>query len=346
MQGRVTFTATVVSGLLLALGIGVMFLAVTAHPVGAAEVALAVAMILGFFASLAAVAWVVRYAVKRALRPVRTMRDELGTISDHRNIRRVTVPSTHDDVADLARCVNVALDRIEQLVERQRAFAAEASHELRSPLTGLRTRLELGLEHPEEEDWPETARAVLDDADRMQQIIADLLTMAKLEAGVLGTRGPIDLGELVRAETARRRQRVPIEIETDEGVMVSGARTHLIRVLTNLLDNADRHARTWIRVAVGTDGRDALLMVADDGPGIPPEERERVFQRFQRLDEGRRCEPGGTGLGLAISRDIAKAHGGELFVGDSPGGARLVLRLPLIGAQDPASSAPPVSTTR
>jgi signal transduction histidine kinase len=184
------------------------------------------------------------------------------------------------------------------------------------------------------------ARAALTDADRLQRIIGDLLVMAKLEAGALGDREPIDLGELVRTETARRSGRVPIELETDEGVMVSGARIHLVRLLTNLLDNADRHAKSWVRVAVGTDGRNALLMVADDGPGIPPEERERVFQRFQRLAEGRRCDATGTGLGLPIARDIAVAHGGNLIVGDATGdahggGARLVLRLPLADGPGP-----------
>ncbi|MFI0355106.1 sensor histidine kinase [Actinomadura sp. 9N407] len=334
VRARVTTTATTVVGVLLALGMLLYYVSAPASYFRDEHLPISLVC---FVLALSLVAWVVWHAVDRALRPVRTMTAELERISEERAFRRVTVPGRHDEVADLARSVNVTLRRLERLNERQRAFVADASHELRSPLTGLRVQLELALEHPEDEDWPQVARAALTDADRLQRIIGDLLTMGKLEAGVLGDREPIDLGELVAAETARRSGRIPIELETDEGVVVSGVRIHLIRLLTNLLDNADRHAATWVRVAVGTDGRNALLMVADDGPGIPPEERERVFQRFQRLAEGRRCDAGGTGLGLPISRDIAIAHGGNLIVGDADadpqggrgGGARLVLRLPL-----------------
>ncbi|MEW2354481.1 HAMP domain-containing sensor histidine kinase [Spirillospora sp. NPDC029432] len=330
VEARVTGMATVVVAVLLAAGMAVFYALAPAGHFHDAPRDLTF-LLLGFAVALAAVAWSVWHAVKRALRPVRTMTGELDTISDDRTFHQVTVPAGHDEVAELAGAVNRTLRRLERLNERQRAWVADASHELRSPLTGLRAKLELALEHPEDEDWPGAARSALVDADRLHRIISDLLVMAKLEAGVLGEQETIDLGELVRAETARRGGRVPIELETDEGVLVHGARSHLIRLLTNLLDNADRHARTWVRVAVGTDGRHALLMVADDGPGIPPEERERVFQRFQRLAEGRRCDAGGTGLGLPISRDIAIAHGGNLVVGDADGtgGARLVLRLPL-----------------
>ncbi|MFB4318444.1 sensor histidine kinase [Actinomadura sp. 21ATH] len=331
VEARVTGMATAVVAVLLAVGMAVFYALAPAGHFHQAPRDLAF-LLLGLVPALAAVAWSVWHAVKRALRPVRTMTRELCAISDDRSFHQVTVPAGHDEVAELAGAVNRTLRRLERLNERQRAWVADASHELRSPLTGLRAQLELALAHPEDEDWPDTARSALTDADRLHRIISDLLVMAKLEAGVIGDQEMIDLGELVRAETARRRTgRVPIELETDEGVVVHGARSHLIRLLTNLLDNADRHATSWVRVAVGTDGRHALLMVADDGPGIPPEERERVFQRFQRLAEGRRCDAGGTGLGLPISRDIAVAHGGDLVVGDADGagGARLVLRLPL-----------------
>ncbi|XVQ09227.1 sensor histidine kinase [Spirillospora sp. CA-255316] len=333
LQARLSALATAMAGGLLLLVVVAMYAAALVEDVGATTRALVVGLVLGPVLGLPLVAWVVWHVVKRALRPVRAMTSELELITENRGARRVTVPDSHDDVAELARAVNVTLRRMEYLGDRQRVWVADASHELRSPLTGLRTQLEAALEHPEDEDWPRVARAALADADRLQQIIRDLLVMAKLEAGVLGERERIDLGELVRTETARRaeRSRVPIELETDDGVEVSGVRIHLVRLLTNLLDNAERHARSWVRVAVGSDGRDALLMVADDGPGIPPEERERVFQRFQRLAEGRRCDSGGTGLGLPISRDIAHAHGGSLVVGDpAPYGARLILRLPLV----------------
>ncbi|MFC5747012.1 sensor histidine kinase [Actinomadura rugatobispora] len=331
MQARLTALATAMAGALLLLGVLAMFVAVPVGHIGSTTLALLLGLGLGLVLGLPLVGWIVWHAVERALRPVGVMTSELDLITKRRGARRVSVPDRHDEVAELARAVNVTLERMEHLGERQRAWVADASHELRSPLTGLRTQLEAALQDPDEEDWPRVAQAVLSDADRLQRIVQDLLMMARLESGAPGERERIDLGALVRTETARRavRSRVPIELETDEGVEVSGVRAHLVRLLTNLLDNAERHARSWVRVAVGSDGSDALMMVADDGPGIPREERERVFQRFQRLAEGRRCDAGGTGLGLPISRDIAHAHGGSLVVGECPDGARLILRIPL-----------------
>jgi signal transduction histidine kinase len=346
MRARLTAVATCVAGALLVAGVLAMRLAVTVVPGDGAAVAMA--LVLGLALGLAWAGWIVWRAVDCALRPVRLMSGELRRIADRQaetrmggaeRSGRVSLPECHDEVAELARSVNLTLDRMERMAERHRAFVADASHELRSPLTGLRTQLEVALEHPEDEDWPKVARAALDDADRLQRIVRDLLTMAKLEAGVTGERERIDLGELVRAEVARRRPgRVPIELRIAAGVSVEATRLHLVRVLTNLLDNAVRHARSQVSVTVCDDDGHALLTIADDGPGIPPQERERVFQRFQRLPEGRRCDTGGTGLGLPISRDIAHAHGGTLVVGEALEGARLILRLPL--APHPAKTAP------
>jgi signal transduction histidine kinase len=221
LQARLSALATAMAGGLLLLAVVAMYAAAPARHVGATTVALLVGLILGPLLGLPLVALVVWHVVKRALRPVRAMTSELELITENRGARRVTVPDSHDDVAELARAVNVTLRRMEYLGERQRAWVADASHELRSPLTGLRTQLEAALEHPEDEDWPRVARAALADADRLQRIIQDLLVMAKLEAGVLGERERLDLGELVRAETARRARlsRVPIEVQTDEGVV-------------------------------------------------------------------------------------------------------------------------------
>ncbi|RFS83172.1 sensor histidine kinase [Actinomadura spongiicola] len=277
----------------------------------------------------AVVAWVVAVAVRRALRPVRAMSGELAEITGRGAGRRVTVPGPHDELAELAESVNVTLSRLEAVLSRQRGFVADVSHELRSPLTGLRAQLEVALEHPEDEDWPAVARAALADADRLQGIVSDLLILAKLGAGVHVARERVDLGELVRSETARRPRRVPIEVHTEEGIMVGVTAHHIVRLLTNLLDNAERHAASRVWVTVAADGPDAVLEVVDDGAGIAPEDRERVFWRFQRLAEGRERDRGGTGLGLTISRDIARAHGGTLVAADSDKGARLVLRLPL-----------------
>jgi signal transduction histidine kinase len=319
--------ATTVAGVLLVIGVLAIYVVASARLADAAALVLALA--LGAM-GLAAVARIVWGAVGGALSPVRMMSEELREIADRPGKGRVSIPQCHDEVAELAVSVNVTLNRLERMAERHRSFVADASHELRSPLTGLRTQLELALEHPEDEDWPQVARAALDDADRLQRIVRDLLVLAKLEAGVPSEREKIDLGELVETETARRVGRVPIEVRLDDYVVVSANPSQLVRVLTNLLDNADRHANGQVTVTVGSDGPDAVLTVTDDGPGIPPGDRERVFQRFQRLPNARRRDTGGTGLGLPISREIAQTHGGSLSVGDNQPGACLVLRLPSV----------------
>lgn len=278
--------------------------------------------------------WVIAWrSVDRALRPLEQMRRELSQVTGGRMSRRVTVPDTEDEVADLAREVNVTLDRLQRFVEGQRKFVADASHELRSPLTALRTQLELALEHPGDEDWPTVAMAALSDADRLQRVVTDVLTLARLDAGVQGEREPVDLGELARTEATERLRRVPVHVHVQDvanPVIVHASRTQLVRVLTNLLDNAERHTRTHIQIAVYRDGPEAVLEVADDGAGIPVQDRERVFQRFVRFPESHERDPNGSGLGLPIARDIVTAHGGTLTAEESKeGGALLVMRLPL-----------------
>ncbi|TDC52703.1 HAMP domain-containing protein [Actinomadura sp. KC345] len=277
----------------------------------------------------AAVGWIVSLSVRRALRPVRKMSGELAEITDRALDRRVTVPGPVDEVSELAESVNVTLGRLEDVLTRQRGFVADVSHELRSPLTGLRAQLEVALEHPEDEDWPAVARSALGDADRLQAIVSDLLILAKVGAGMHVPREVIDFGGLVRAEAVRRERRVPVEVSADERLMVRVTPHHMVRVLTNLLDNAERHAASRIWVTAAAAGPDAVLEVRDDGAGIAPGDRERIFWRFQRLEEGRERDRGGSGLGLTISRDIARAHGGTLVAADGDGGARFVLRVPL-----------------
>jgi signal transduction histidine kinase len=282
----------------------------------------------------------VQRTVDRALEPVRVMSRELAAVTGGHLDRRVTVPDTDDEVTGLARSVNVTLDRLQRLMEHQRRFVADASHELRSPLTALHAELEVALAHPEGEDWPAVARAALAGADRLQRIVTDLLELARLDAGVRADSERVDLVEMVRAEMARRPRDVAVDLDiADRGTaVVEGVAAQLVRVLVNLLDNAERHARSRIAVKVSTTDSEAVLEVADDGSGVAPEDRERIFQRFQRLAEGRRRDPGGSGLGLPIARDIALAHGGSLVAadpddsGDSGGGARFVLRLPLVRA--------------
>ncbi|GAA4581478.1 hypothetical protein GCM10023194_12820 [Planotetraspora phitsanulokensis] len=214
----------------------------------------------------------------------------------------------------------------------QRRFASDAAHELLTPLTGLRAQLEEARLHPDQTDLPQLLDAALGDVHRLEAITADLLLLAQVSEGTRLQRRPVDLTDTVRTHAFRQAGGPCIRLRTVPAVTVQAAPTHLGRLVTNLLDNARRHARRAIQVQVGHDDTLAELSVADDGPGIPAKDRERVFERFARLDAGRCRHRGGTGLGLAIARDIAHAHAGTLHVEEAPGGgARFVLRLPLAG---------------
>ncbi|WP_067482270.1 sensor histidine kinase [Actinomadura hibisca] len=281
---------------------------------------------------LGLLAWGMWRAVGRALRPVARIEGELAEINATALDRRVPVPDTGDEIERLALTLNRTLDRLERSADQQRQFVADASHELRTPLTGLRTRVEFALADPDDTDLPETLREVLGDAERLQRIVENLLELARLDTGTESAREPLDLGELAAAELAAREPRVPVKADLSEGVTVVANRLQLARVLANLLANADRYAESSVEVTVRAEGGDAVLEVRDDGPGIPPADRERVFERFTRLDTARSRGAGGSGLGLSIARETADRHGGRLEAADVPEdeqGARLVLRLPL-----------------
>ncbi|MFI0540235.1 ATP-binding protein [Streptomyces sp. WSLK1-3] len=281
-------------------------------------------MLVGFpllLGVMSAVTWLV---TRRALRPVEGIRAEMAAITASEDLaRRVPVPDTHDEVARLARTTNETLAALETSVERQRRFVADASHELRSPIASLRTQLEVAAAHPELLDLD----GAVEDTVRLQHLAADLLLLARLDAGERVTDARIELAELVR-ERAAGRDGVTVRAQAVE---VTGSRGQLERVLDNLLDNARRHARSAVAVTVRRDGdRHAVVEVADDGDGVPAGDRERIFERFVRLDEARARDDGGAGLGLAIARDVAARHGGTLTVRDAPtGGALFELRLPV-----------------
>ncbi|GAA0539241.1 MULTISPECIES: sensor histidine kinase [Streptomyces] len=285
------------------------------------------AMLIGLPLLLVVVAGVTWLVTRRALRPVEGIRREMAAITASTDLsRRVPVPGSYDEVARLARTTNETLTALEASVERQRAFVADASHELRSPVASLRTQLEVGAAHPELLDLD----GAVEDVVRLQRLAADLLLLARLDAGERPAHAPVALDALVREELAQRLgDRVPVRMEEVAPVAVPGSRGQLARVLGNLVDNAQRHARGGVRVAVREEGRWAVLEVADDGQGVPEGERERIFERFVRLDDARSRDDGGAGLGLAIARDVAVRHGGTLAVRAAPeGGALFELRLP------------------
>ncbi|MFF3333787.1 sensor histidine kinase [Streptomyces sp. NPDC002888] len=282
-------------------------------------------MLIGFPLLLGVVAGVTWLVTRRALHPVEGIRREMAAITASEDLaRRVPEPETHDEVARLARTTNETLAALETSVERQRRFVADASHELRSPIASLRTQLEVGAAHPELLD----VTGAVEDTVRLQHLAADLLLLARLDAGERRGDTRVDLGALAREEAAGR---AGVTVEADRAVEVAGSRGQLERVLANLLDNARRHARDGVSVTVRREGDRAVLEVADDGDGVPEGERERVFERFVRLDAARSRDDGGAGLGLAIARDVAVRHGGTLTVRDAPaGGALFELRLPLV----------------
>ncbi|NBE50690.1 sensor histidine kinase [Streptomyces boluensis] len=287
----------------------------------------ATAMLIGLPVLLLVVGGVTWLVTRRALRPVEGIRAEMAAITASEDLsRRVPEPDAHDEVARLARTTNETLTALEASVERQRRFVADASHELRSPIASLRTQLEVGAAHPELLD----VDGAVADTVRLQQLAADLLLLARLDAGERAGDARLDLGALVREEVSQRAgDRVPVTVTAADGIEVDGSRSQLGRVLGNLLDNAQRHARSRISVAVRAEGGFAELTVADDGDGVPPAERERIFERFVRLDDARSRDDGGAGLGLAIARDVARRHGGTLTVGESAdGGALFQVRLP------------------
>ncbi|WP_344395056.1 HAMP domain-containing sensor histidine kinase [Streptomyces vastus] len=286
------------------------------------------AMLTGLPAVLAVVAGVAVLVTRRTLRPVEGIRQGMAEITASTDLsRRVPEPAGRDEVALLARTINETLSALEAAVERQRRFVADASHELRSPIASLRTQLEVGLAHPQLLNVDGAAQ----DTVRLQGLADDLLLLARLDAGEQPGDTPVALPTFVREElTQRVGDRHPVRVTGLADLKVAGARGQLARVLGNLLDNAQRHAATTVRVTVRQDGNRAVLEVADDGDGVPEAERERIFNRFVRLDDARSRDDGGAGLGLAIARDVALRHGGTLTADTAEeGGASFVLRLPL-----------------
>jgi signal transduction histidine kinase len=282
---------------------------------------------------IALVAVVCAVVVGRALRPVERMRAEAEAVTSSALDRRIAAPGSGDEVDRLAHTLNRMLDRLQSGQERQRRFVSDASHELRSPVAALRQTAEVALAHPDRLDSARLARTVAEESVRLGGLIEGLLLLARSdEARLALAAAPVDLDDLALGEVRRLRDsgaRVdasgisPVQAVADEAL--------LSRALRNLVDNAVRHRSSQLALSTRVDGAEAVLAVDDDGPGIPAAERERVLERFVRLDEGRARDAGGSGLGLAIVAGIARAHGGRVVVGDSAlGGARVEVRVPLV----------------
>lgn len=279
---------------------------------------------------VAAGTWVL---VGRALGPVEEIRGQVARIESSDLTARVPVPVTHDEVQRLADTMNQMLARLEQGQLRQRRFVADASHELRSPLTTLSAALELAALDRRGPTSQEESHAVMQaEVARMQRLVDDLLLLARADHDELRVvADEVDLDDVVRAECSRLRagHRDDLDVQARiDPVRVAGDPHRLGQLVRNLLDNAAHAAAGTVRVSLSSSGTSASLLVEDDGPGIRPEDRARVFERFVRLDPGRSRHRGGSGLGLAIVREIARSHRATVVVGDSSlGGARFELRI-------------------
>lgn len=282
------------------------------------------------------------WLVGRTLRPVEAIRAQVAGITRSSLDQRVSEPAKDDEIARLARTMNAMLDRVEEATQREQQFVADASHELRSPLTRMRTELEVDLAHPETADLVATHRSVLDEVGSLHRLVDDLLHLARSDNHtILLNREPVDLDDLVLAEAQRLRPLTTVHLDTSHvsAAQVIGDRDQLERAIRNLCDNAVRHAASRVEVATREDEGFCHLSVTDDGPGIPESERSRVFERFARVDASRQAGSGGTGLGLAITLDIVQRHGGTITL-DEPegGGARFVVTVPASDPQPPATT--------
>jgi signal transduction histidine kinase len=275
---------------------------------------------------LAGLAWRV---VGAALRPVDELRAGADSITGAGLSDRLPVPEASDEIHRLAVTLNGMLDRLAAVRARQRAFVADAAHELRSPIAVMRTELEVAQRHGVPE---ELVPDLLADVERLGRLVDDLLLLARADdahAAAPLAREPVDLRRLL-ADAAEhcKNARVPVRVVPgSDPLWTVGDHDALVRVVGNLVDNAVRHAGAAVTLAGLAAGGEALLEVTDDGPGIPDADRERVFDRFTRLDDARARDAGGTGLGLAIVRELVRRHGGSVVLEDAEPGTRAVVRL-------------------
>jgi signal transduction histidine kinase len=291
--------------------------------------------------------WVSWVITGSTLRPITALRRGAEKVTAAAGPRRLPVPEARDEVHSLAVTLNDMLSRLDTAQQRQRRFVSDTAHELRSPIASMRAQLEVALDHPESQQWEDTARDVLTDTLRLSRLAEDLLALARLEergqerseepgGRAPGTGGPVDLAELVDGIPGRYAQ-APVRVVADATAPcpVTGDADALRRMLVNLVDNAVRYARSQVTVAARRSGDAVLVTVTDDGPGIPPDGTERAFERFTTLDDARARPDGdvsGAGLGLAIVRATAHAHGGRAWLEDAGPGLRAMVRLPLVPA--------------
>ena len=283
-------------------------------------------------AVVAVLALAIWLTVGRALRPVQAISSRVAAISGSTLDERVPEPDSGDEIAALAALMNEMLARLQAASDRQRAFVANASHELRSPLSTIVVAAEVAEVSPDPQKLQKLSERIGGEARRLQTLIADLLDLARLEEQ-RHARMPHRVDLLATCEQAIERADVPgatLTFHRTAVPPVAGVESQLERAVSNLVDNAVRYANRSVHVSLVESAATVAVVVEDDGPGIPQADRERVFDRFVRLDESRGRVDGGTGIGLSLVMAIAQRHGGTVGIDDSEsiGGARFTFELP------------------
>ncbi|HEV7949297.1 MAG TPA: HAMP domain-containing sensor histidine kinase [Glaciihabitans sp.] len=280
-------------------------------------------------AVVSATCWVV---VGRALRPVDALRREVDAITASTLSARVHDPGTTDELGRLATTMNKMLGRLDDSQQTQRRFISDASHELKSPLASLRQYAEVAKGHPDRISATELADAVLDEGARLTTLVQNMLVLAHAdEHALMISAHAVDLDDIVLAEGQRLKASTALRIDTSHvgAGRIQGDQTLLAQVVRNLADNAAVHAVGRVTMSLAHTGTSVTFSVEDDGNGIAVADRERVFDRFVRLDDARARDTGGSGLGLAIVKEIVVAHGGAVRLSESTlGGARIEVEFP------------------
>jgi signal transduction histidine kinase len=295
----------------------------------------AVLLLAGTPLLLGAVAAAVWVLVGRALRSVERIRTTVAEIDARALTARLEVPPTRDEISALASTMNAMLDRLQASDRAQRAFVSDASHELRSPLATLSTAAELAGRTTDEEVRTRLLDTMNAELVRMRGLVGNLMTLARADAHDVATNPTdVDLDDLVDHEARRLRATSRLDVSTRiEPVRVRADLALLAQPLRNLVDNAERHAADRVALTLTTQGDEAVVWVDNDGPEVDPADRERVFERFVRLDVSRTRDAGGSGLGLAIARAGVASQGGHVSVVEHPHGwCRFEIRLPLTDA--------------
>ena len=323
--------AVAVEGVVTPAGAGYVVVVASPLDVQATSVRSATILLaLGATALLLVLVYLISHSVRQALLPVERIRSDVARITHARSQGQISVPPTGDEIARLAETMNLMLARLAQSDAASRRFISDASHELRSPLATIRAAIEV----PAEPGWPVSSsrdQVIHDEALRMQRLVDDLLLLAKADDGLPLRLEEVDLDDLVEAEVRRLRatREVPVTASI-AATRVVGDRLRLAQVLRNLVDNAVAHNVGTVELAVSSTADAAVLRVDNDGPPVPVNQRELVFDRFARLEESRARDHGGSGLGLAIVRTLVEAHGGTVRAGETPSGTcRFEVRLPV-----------------